>query len=195
MTASPLDVAVVVSEALDRCGIRYVIGGSLASSLGGEPRTTLDVDVVVDLGERQIDCLVGALGDDFYANIEGIRRAVRARASVNLIHHATGTKVDLFVAGGGPLDFLQLERRQLVQPPALARPLYVQTPEDILLQKLRWYRQGGETSDRQWRDVLGLLLVQGPALDGKYLRDQAARVGLSDLVARAVLEVERPAKD
>ena len=188
MTSGPLDVALIVAEALERCGVTYVVG-SLASSLGGEPRSTLDVDIVVALEERHVDCVAAALGDQFYASVPAIRRAVGERTSVNVIHHATGMKVDLFVAGGGPLDFLQLERRRLVQPAGLRRPLYVQTPEDILLQKLRWYRLGGETSDRQWRDALGLILVQGPSLDADYLRGQAERLELSDLLARAFSQV------
>ena len=190
MTAGPLDVALIVAEALERCGVTYVVGGSLASSLGGEPRSTLDVDIVVALEERHVDCVATALDDQFYASVPAIRRAVGERTSVNVIHLATGMKVDLFVAGGGPLDFLQLERRRLVQPAGLRRALYVQTPEDILLQKLRWHRLGGETSDRQWRDVLGLILVQGPSLDAGYLRGQAERLELSELLARAFSQVD-----
>lgn len=191
MTASPLEVALVVGAAMDGCGVRYVVGGSLASSLSGEPRTTLDVDLVVDLDDSHVECVIRALTGDFYTDVDAIRRAVRNRASVNVIHHATGTKVDLFVAGGGPLDWLQLERRQLVHPPGLTGALYVQTPEDILLQKLRWYRLGGQVSDRQWRDVLGLLLVQAGTLDAEYLRTQALKVGVSDLLSRAIEQIER----
>jgi hypothetical protein len=191
VTASPLEVALIVAAAMEGCGVRYVVGGSLASSLSGEPRTTLDVDIVVALDDSQVDCVTRALKGDFYADVDAIRRAVRAHASVNVIHHATGTKVDLFVAGGGPLDWLQLERRRLVHPPGLQGALYVQTPEDILLQKLRWYRLGGQTSDRQWRDVLGLLLVQAGSLDAHYLHTHAVEAGVADLLSLAIEQVER----
>lgn len=108
--------------------------------------------------------------------------AVERRSSVNLIHHDTAIKVDLFVAGGSPLDQLQLDRRLRVEVGDGA--LYVHPPEDILLQKLRWYRLGGEVSDRQWRDALGIVLVQGARLDREYLARHSVTIGVDDLVVR-----------
>ena len=96
-------------------------------------------------------------------------------------------KVDVFVAGGTPLDAQQLARRQEVRV-GPGRILYVHPPEDILLQKLRWYVKGGKTSDRQWRDILAIIRVQGPRLDREYVRTNAAILGVADVLARALNE-------
>ena len=171
--------------------MRYLVGGSLASSISGEPRSTLDVDMVVALTEANIDRFLSLLGDDFHADSESLRRAVRERSSANLIHVGTSTKVDLFILGGTPVDEEQMDRRQRVRVASdPARYLHVYTAEDILLQKLRWYRLSDEVSDRQWRDVLGIMLAQEAALDGAYLDRGAAKLGVRDLLDRARSETK-----
>jgi hypothetical protein len=182
----PIAVALRVTDALDALGVTSTVGGSIAASFAGEPRSTLDIDVIAAIDEDRIDALVAALSAEFYIDPEGLRRAIRAKGSTNLIHQATQFKVDLFVAGGTPLDTQQLARRQAVR--IGNRTLFVHPPEDILLQKLRWYRAGGEVSDRQWRDVVAIIRTQGTRLDRRYLLANAPVIGVEDLLTKALSE-------
>jgi hypothetical protein len=183
-TLDPIDVALLVTVALDRLGVLHTVGGSIASSISGEPRSTIDIDIVAALEVRHVKPLVEALAPLFYIDADALSRAVAERRSVNLIHHDTQVKVDLFVAGGTPLDALQLSRRREVDIDG--RRIFVHPPEDILLQKLRWFRAGGETSDRQWRDVVGIVRVQGARLDRSYLKAQAEILQVTDLLEQAL---------
>jgi len=185
----PIETALQVSRLLDELNIQHTIGGSIASSFAGEPRSTLDIDVIAAVDERNVEPLVAAFSPDFYIDAEALRRAIRTHASTNLIHQRTQLKVDLFVAGGTPLDTSQLARRLRVDL-GDGRHLYVHPPEDILLQKLRWYHQGGAVSDRQWRDIAAIVRVQAGRLDVGYLRKNATVLGVSDLLERALREQE-----
>lgn len=190
MTApvDPFAVALAVVRALDALGVASTVGGSIASSFAGEPRSTIDIDIVAALEDGHVQALVDAVSPAFYVDADSLRRAVRTRTSANLIHQATMLKVDVFVAGGTPLDAQQLARRQPVDV-GNGRIIHVHPPEDILLQKLLWYRRGGEVSDRQWRDVAAIVRVQDARLDREYLRRNAPVLGVSDLLARALEEI------
>jgi hypothetical protein len=184
--STTLSVLVHVLEAIDRLGLRYHIGGSFASAIHGVPRQTMDADLVVELDIGSVVELVDGLEDEFYVDVDGARDAVKRRRSFNAIHLETGFKVDFFVKGRGAFDELELERSVLMQitadPP---RSAFVKTAEDTVLRKLQWYRSGGEVSDRQWRDVLGVLMAVGEELDREYLHHWARRLGVSDLLERA----------
>lgn len=175
-----------VLEILDGLNVRYHLGGSFASAIHGVPRQTMDADLVVELDDARVVGLVETLRDDFYVDLEVAREAVALRGSFNAIHLGTGFKVDFFVKGRDVFDDLELERSVLMQittdPP---RSAFVKTAEDTVLRKLQWYRSGGEVSDRQWRDVLGVLVAVGGTLDREYLHLWATRLGVSDLLDRA----------
>lgn len=185
----PLQVARLVAAVLDALGITYSIGGSLAGSFAGEPRATLDIDMVVDLDDARVTALVDALEGEFYIDEQALRRAVQERSSANAIHQPTSVKVDFFIAGGTPLDAELLRRRMSVSVvEGDSRRLWIHSPEDILLQKLRWFKRGGGASDRQWRDVLGIARTQGTRLDRDYLQAGAARLEIADLLERVMAD-------
>lgn len=189
MTAAddPIAIAIRVGEILDAIGVRHTIGGSIAASFAGEPRSTIDIDFVAALTARHIAPLMAALVPEFYVAEQALHRAVDTLGTANLIHQVSQIKVDLFVAGGTPLDDQQLARRQRVE----IRPgqvIYIHPPEDILLQKLRWYQKGGGVSDRQWRDIIAIVRTQGERLDRDYLGANAPALEVDELLERALGE-------
>lgn len=190
MASDPLGVALLVASVFDRLTLRYAIGGAVASTILGEPRATRDLDLVAAISVRQLPGLIDAFETaGFYVPHDAALEAVRQRRSFNIVHRESAVKVDLFVAGRTPLDEEELARRRLVSVGEDAgERLYVAAPEDLIAQKLRWYRDGGETSDRQWRDVLGLIKVQRERLDRDVLARAADRLDVEDLLRRALME-------
>ncbi len=179
-----LSVALRVARAFDTLGLRYLIGGSLASSLHGIPRSSHDADLVAELPGRHADDVARLLEPEFYVDAEMIRDAARRGGSFNVIHDQSGFKVDVFVLSREPLAREEMDRRELhvIDGDASA---YFATAEDTVLQKLAWYRKGAEVSERQWSDVLGVLKVQRGRLDDAYLDRWAPVIGVADLLARA----------
>jgi hypothetical protein len=189
MLTEQIAVLILVADSLEALGVLYAIGGSFASALHGVMRATMDADLVADLRMEQVEPFVRSLGEAFYADPDMMREAIRRHGSFNLIHLDTMFKVDVFIARSRDFDRAQLARRQLhlVSEDPEWR-VYVASAEDIVLSKLEWYRQGGEVSDLQWRDVQGVLKVQGDSLDRDYMQRMAASLGVADLLPRAFEE-------
>ena len=171
---------------LTRLGIAYALGGSMASSVYGVPRNTRDGDVTAEPFPGKEAQLIGAFGDDYYISEDAVRDAVRSRSSFNIINTATGFKVDVFVRKDRPFEQSAMSRRVAVDlPDAPGQPVFLHSPEDVILFKLWWYRLGNQTSDQQFKDVLGVLQVQAGRLDDAYLDRWAADLGVADLLGRA----------
>ena len=184
----PLQLALKVIRILESLGASAWIGGSLASSIFGVPRATQDADIVADIEEECAESLVERLGREFYADAERIASGIRRRASFNVIHLPTMFKVDVFVVGRDGWSAKQIERRVSIEIDQAGTRLLVTSPEDIVLHKLLWYREGGHVSDRQWRDALGVLRVQGSRLDESYLRKMADELAVTDLLEEILQE-------
>lgn len=186
----PLALAAWVASVLDELRVPHVLGGSMASSLVGEPRTTVDVDIAAKVDRGVGGALVEKLSEQLYVPVDSALLAIADRTSFNALDLTTGLKVDIFVLGDGVLDRRQIERRRLMTVLIGSDDLeiWVTSPEDQVLRKLDWHRQSGGMSDRQWRDVVNVLRVQGDALDLGYLRSTAVEVGLEDSLAAALAE-------
>ncbi len=186
------EVTLLVTTVLEEMGVPYLVGGSLASITHGMVRNTVDADLVADIQPEQIGPFVQALQDEFYVDPLSIADAIQHRSSFNLIHLDTMFKVDLFLPKDRSFDRVQLERRGrevIVEDPE--RTAWVASAEDIILAKLEWFRMGGEVSERQWRDVLGVLKTQGERIDVEYLHKWAAELNVSDLLEQALIEATR----
>ncbi len=183
---SPLVVVAGIGAIFDELQVPYIVGGSVASSFHGIPRSTQDADFVAALNEAVIPQFVKALGDDYYADADMIRDAVARRASFNIVHRPTMFKIDVFVMRGDSYSRGEIDRGVVVavMTSAGTRPIRFATAEDTILQKLAWYKLGSEVSDRQWQDVLGIMRVQA-TLDDRYLDEWADLLDVKVLLGRA----------
>jgi len=188
-TPDILEVTFKVVAALEKLKIGYYIGGSLASSAFGIARSTLDVDIVAEMNPDQATSLESLLKNEFYIDADAITRAIEQKSSFNLIHLESMFKIDVFIVKDEPFSKQAFSRR--AEKPVSEDPaqkLYFSTPEDIILIKLDWYRCAGEALTQQWKDVLGVLKVQGARLDLNYLKLWAKELRIMDLLQKALEE-------
>jgi hypothetical protein len=170
----------------ERLEIPHALGGSWASSLLGRMRFTQDADLSVEPFPGKEDAFCESFGSDYYLSRAAVRQALRERGSFNIVNTRIGFKVDVFIRKDRPFDQSVMQRRRRVPlPDSPDQTLSLVTPEDIILLKLEWYRLGGESSDRQWGDVLGVFQVQAEKLDQAYLDRWANELKVTDLLERA----------
>lgn len=183
---------VPVVSTLDRLGVRYYVGGSVAGIVYGLIRSTADVDLVADLTPDHIAPFVAPLRNDYYVDARMIAEAIARKSCFNMIHTATGYKLDIFAMKRRDFDRVALSRvrrdRFVDEDPV--SEFAVVSPEDLLLNKLEWFRLGDEVSERQWRDVITVLRAQRAVLDRAYLVQWARQLGVADLLEKAWKEVE-----
>lgn len=187
MQNEPVEVTLKVTDVLEKLDIPYLIGGSLASTLYGMVRTTQDSDIVAEMRLEHLQPFVSSLQDEFYVDDEMIAESIQHNTSFNIIHRETMFKVDVFIPRPRPFLQSQLARaqRQTFSFETEVSAKFA-SPEDTILSKLEWYRLGGEVSDRQWRDILGVLKTGEGELDLDYLRKWATELKVTDLLERAL---------
>lgn len=191
MQNEPVEVTLKVTDVFEKLGVPYLIGGSLASTLYGMVRATQDSDIVAEMRLEHLQPFVSSLQDEFYMDDEMIAESIPRNSSFNIIHRETMFKVDVFIPRPRPFLQSQLARaqRQTFTFDTEVGAKFA-SPEDTILSKLEWYRMGGEVSDRQWRDILGVMKTRAGELDLPYLRKWAGELKIGDLLERALREAE-----
>ena len=180
-----IGLAIQLHQLFERLDIEYYVTGGIAAVTYGEPRLTQDVDIVLNLAPQDIDLLVAALeSEGFY--VPGVEDVKSGRMkTLSITHQETIARADLVLAQSERFDVLKFERRHLIEIPQRGA-IYLVSAEDLILNKLRWRRQS--QSEKQWRDVLGILKTQGEKLDFGYLATWAEQLQVDDDLAQAFVE-------
>jgi hypothetical protein len=189
MQNEPVEVTLMVTRVLERLGVPYLIGGSIASTLYGMIRTTQDSDIVAEMRAEHTQPFASAFSDEFHVDDQMIAEAIRHYSSFTIIHRETMFKVDVFVPRPRPFlasQFARARRQTFALEPEVSA--IFASAEDVILSKLEWYRIGSEVAEQQWRDVLGVMKTRAGELDLDYLHQWARELRVDDLLERALKE-------
>ena len=177
-----------VVQALDDASVEYMLTGSVASSLQGEPRSSHDIDVVVAIEQKAARDLIESFPPPrFYLDEESVVEAIARRDTFNLIDVTAGDKVDFWLLTDEPFDRMRFSRRRVEE--VMGMHIAISAPEDTILAKLRWAKLSGG-SEKQFTDALRVYEVQFGALDIDYLHDWAKKIGVMDLLNKIETEAE-----
>jgi hypothetical protein len=174
----PFDLLRILVSTLDRLDIDYLVTGSMATISYGEPRLTNDLDVVIALPMEKVEAFCAAFPEeDFYVSPDAAREAVFHRRQFNIIHFASGLKIDVIIPKA---DEFEQSRQKRARSLAVGRDWEARfaSPEDVILRKIQYYQMGG--SDKHLRDIAGVIKIQGSHLDLAYLTEWAERLGVAE---------------
>lgn len=177
-----------VIEAFECLGIRYYLSGSIACSVYGLPRGAQDIDFLADIQFEHVCPLRDHLQATYTVNEQACYDALAQRSAFSLLHLSSLVKVDVMLARSTPLDTLVWQRAQQFSLIGGYQPIWIASPEDVVLMRLEWYRDGEAAADDQWNDILGVLKVQAPILDLTYLRHVAQTLNVSGLLEQALID-------
>lgn len=167
-------------DILDQLNIPYIVSGALAVSFYGLPRTTHDIDLVVELEQRHVTPLVKAFSKEFYISSKAVQEAISRSSVFNVIDPQSGLKIDFWVARPEAFDRERFRRRR--QETVFDRSLWLPSPEDVILSKLLWYKES--KIDKHLVDAKGVWEVMGGSLDTSYLQDWAAKLSVANSLVR-----------
>lgn len=175
----PSDLLHIVADVFDRLRIPYLVTGSVASMNYGEPRLTNDIDIVAEIRSEHIrDLLTAFPSPEYYISEDMIRDALARRSQFNIIHPASGLKVDVIIRRDTPFDQSRFSRRRRIRPTKDFEADFA-TPEDVIVKKMEYYKEGG--SEKHLRDITGILRISGSDIDRRYIALWAERLGVTDV--------------
>lgn len=169
----------MVVNIFERLGISYIITGSVAAMAFGEPRLTNDIDIVAAVEEKHVKDLMTAFSsDEFYLSEEAVREAIYHRGQFNIIHPASGIKVDIIIKQDTPFDNSRFGRMQRIYPAESYQANFA-APEDVIIKKMEYYKAGG--SEKHLRDITGILKISGEIVDWNYITSWAKCLNLTEV--------------
>lgn len=175
----PHDLLAVAVGILERLKIPYLVTGSVASMAYGEPRLTNDIDIVADIQPAHIEPLLSAFPEsEYYLSREMMEKAVQTSGQFNIIHPASGLKIDLVLRRNTPHDESRFARRKRLRP-AKSYEAYFAAPEDVILKKMEFYKAGG--SEKHLRDITGILKISASEVDREYIATWSDRMGVTEI--------------
>ncbi len=184
---SAADAFAPLRAALEAAGVRYAVGGSWASTAFGEPRFTNDVDILADFTPANVEPFFDKLPETFFGDLDETRKAIRLGRPFNVIYMPMAFKFDFFPARAFALGIQELDRAEPLAGTGLSNdPVPFVTAEDILLAKLHWFHAGGEVSEVQWRDILGIVRARGGDMNQDYLTHSAEQLRIGALLQKAL---------
>jgi hypothetical protein len=177
----PYELLESVVGVLEHLHISYIVTGSVAAMAYGEPRLTNDIDIVADVRLAHIPGLLEAFPvDDFYISDGMIRDAILRKTQFNIIHPASGLKVDVIIFKDTLFDHSRFSRARILTPGESYRANFA-SPEDVIIKKMEYYREGG--SEKHLRDIAGIIKISSDQIDNQYIDKWARELGLEEIWA------------
>jgi hypothetical protein len=175
----PFELLEKIVEVFEHLEIPYLVTGSVAAMAYGEPRLTNDIDVVAGIEDRHLKNLINAFpSDEFYIREDMIRDDIRYKGQFNIIHPASGLKVDVIIKQNTEFDRSRFTRTKRIYPAESYQANFA-APEDVIIKKMEYYREGG--SEKHLRDICGILKISGEFVDRKYISEWADRLALAEI--------------